>query len=74
MVVNHFDVECVTVFPLETQTILHVDPYAVLTFSISGQHFKSIRRWHPQVAERDRRMQLQQFHADLSLDGLRQLS
>jgi hypothetical protein len=36
MVINNFNIVCITVFPFETDSPLLVYPNAVLTFSIPG--------------------------------------
>jgi hypothetical protein len=40
--VDDLDVESVPVFPLETDSALRVDPYAVLSLPIAHQAFKLV--------------------------------
>ncbi len=52
MVINNFDISGISVFPFETESPLLVYPNAVLTFSISGQGFESVRRRNAEVIKR----------------------
>jgi hypothetical protein len=51
VIVDNLDVESVPVLPLETDTPLLVDPYAVLSLPIAHQPFKLIRRRNHEVAQ-----------------------
>jgi len=51
VVVDNLNVESVPVLPLETDTPLLVDPYAVLPLPIAHQPFKLIRRRNHEVAQ-----------------------
>ena len=53
MVVDDFDVMCVTTDPAEANAKLIVDADAVLAEAIAGQFLQSISRWHFQVSEGD---------------------
>jgi hypothetical protein len=51
VIVDNLDVESVPVLPLETDTPLLVDPYAVLSLPIAHQPFKLIRGRNHEVAQ-----------------------
>ena len=52
MVVTHFNfIGVVIIAPDEANTVLIVDPYAVLAFPVASKYFKSITRWKSEVVQ-----------------------
>jgi hypothetical protein len=62
MIIDDFDVKCVTVTPLETDPPLLVDPNAVLALAIALQSLKLIRARNRKVFQISSRIQLLQLH------------
>jgi hypothetical protein len=54
--------------PVEADSPLIVDADAVLAFSISSQHFKTVARQHGKISERDGGLQTVQLHARRAFD------
>lgn len=53
MIVGDFDGNGLTIFPLEANSILVVDPNAVLPTAIATKSLKSIARRHFQIGQCD---------------------
>ena len=49
VIINYFNVVCVPFMPHKTNAPLNVDTNAVLSFSITRQQLKAVRRWDFQV-------------------------
>lgn len=49
MIIDYFDIVCVSLTPTETNSPLIIDSDAVLPFTISAQLFKTISRGYAQV-------------------------
>jgi hypothetical protein len=61
VVVHHFDLLRVAVFPHEADPILVVDPYAVLPTPITAQRLEVVAGKRAEVVESLRRVQLHQL-------------
>jgi hypothetical protein len=61
MVIDNLDQQRTPVIPLETNPVLIVDSNAMLSFPITGKFFKAITRWHHQIVQPCRRIQLIQL-------------
>jgi hypothetical protein len=57
MVINNLHLERMPIMPFEADSPLIVNPNAPLPSSITGQPFKSIRWWDPQIHNIRRAMQ-----------------
>lgn len=51
MVVDDFDVRCVTIAPPEANPPLVVDSDCVLSFTAAFQRFQPVSRWNPQILQ-----------------------
>jgi hypothetical protein len=47
MIINDRDISGAVVGPIKANAVLLIDPYAVLSFAVARQGFKSIARWYP---------------------------
>ena len=68
MVIDDFDLVGSVWLPLEADSPLLVDSYAVLAFPISAQCFKTIRGRNAQVVQLIRDVELQEFPVGDRLD------
>ena len=78
MVVDYLGVARLAVFPHKAHAPLLVDTDAVLTFAIALERFELIARWHGQVTESRRRVELLEFLArtllNLAIDSFHKLA
>jgi hypothetical protein len=61
VIINDLYVKRISVPPYETDTVLIIDPNAVLSAAISAKRLQLAPRWNPQVVERDGCIQNSQF-------------
>lgn len=61
MIVNDLDIERVSVFPLEADAPLLIDPDTVLALAIAFQRFQLIRRRNHEIAQIGGTVQILQF-------------
>lgn len=67
MIIRDLNVECVAVFPYETNPELIIDPYAELAFTSDLQCFQAVPRWNAQIVQSSCRIhekKLSQSHAN----------
>jgi hypothetical protein len=71
MIIDHFDVDSVAVFPAKAYSPLFVNPYAVLTLPVSGQLLQLVSRRYHQIIEAFGGVQNQELPQSLSANVLR---
>ena len=72
MIVHNFNILCIMPIPDETDTILRIDAYAMLSFPITFKCFEMIPGRHAEIFEPVRRLDHHQFSECDALNGLRQ--
>jgi hypothetical protein len=58
VIIDYFNVKCVTVLPCEADAPLVIDPDIVLPFAIAFQRLKPVARWHPKVLQQNGTMKV----------------
>jgi hypothetical protein len=70
VIIGDFNIAEIAVFESETDTVLFVDPDAVLPIPVSFEQLQLVSRRHSEIIQRIRIINQHQFHQCLVLNGM----